>query len=217
MLPLNPVGNSITKAVQMAASKIETGLVKATAFGDKEKGRENLKSGLVQALANIEGLGHPLELHLVTTLSISEIDILLTRAKARVGRVTSLKPVNIISPLPEHHRPAETVLVSNVFTRKFFSDELDLEALLRSALLCQPGDLPHLTLYFSEDERLSLDLQLRCVVRAPPRPKTRKHKPQVSTFGPRDLDVEGTVSTSGLCINDLCNIVMLTSSESDLF
>ena len=197
MLPLNPVGNSITKAVQMAASKIEGGLVKSTAFGDKEKGRENLKSALVQALANLQGLDHPLELHLVTTLSISEVDILLTRAKARVGRVTRLKPVNIISPLPEHHRPAETVLVSNVFTRKFFSDELDLEALLRSSLLCQPGDLPHLTLHFSDTERLSLDLQLRCVVRARPRPKTRKRKPQVSTFGPQDLDVEGTVLTSG--------------------
>ena len=196
MLPLNPVGNSMTKAVQIATSKIEAGLVKATAFGDKEKGRENLKSALVLALANLEGLDHPLELHLVTSLSISEVDILLTRAKARVGRATSLRPVNIISPLPQHRRAAETVLVSNLFSRKFFSDELDLAAQLRTTLLCQPGDLAHLTIHFSDTESLQLDLQLRCVLQARPRPKTRKPKP-ASTFGPRDLDVEGTVVTSG--------------------
>ena len=200
MLPLNPVGNSIAKAVQMAVSKIETGLLKATAFGDKEKGRENLKSGLVQALANMEGLGHPLELHLVTSLAISQIDVLLTRAKARLGRLASLKAVNVISPLPEHRQAAETLLGSNVFTRKFFTDELDLAAQLRSALRCQPGGLPHLSLHFTDTERLDLDLQLRSVLRAPPRPKTRKPRPQVSTFGPRDLDVEGTVDTSGQLI-----------------
>ena len=157
-------------------------------------------SGLIKALANLEGLDHPLELHLITTLSLSVLDVLLTRAKARVGllgRVTSLRPVNILSPLPEQRRPAETVCGDTVFNRKFFSDDLDLEDQLRSALLCQAGPEPHLTLHLSEDLRLSLDLQLRGVVPAPPVTKKKKPKP-ASTFGPEELVAEGTVITTGL-------------------
>ena len=199
-MPLNPVGSPISKAVQLATNKIEAGLARATGFGNKEKGRENLRSALIQALTNVESLDHPLELHLVTTLSLTEIDFLFTRVKARLGRLASLKPVNILSPLPQHRRAAETVSGSTVFSRQFFSDELDLESLLRSALLCQPGPEPHLSLHLSETERLSLDLQLRAVLLQPPAPsgsKGKKQKP-ASTFGPEDLTVEGTVATAGL-------------------
>ena len=199
MLPLSPVGGAITRAVQLGTGKIEAGLLRATAFGDKEKGQETLQTGLLKALANIEDLEHPLELHLITNLSVSLIDLIFTRLKARLGRLPSLRPVNILTPKPQQRRPEETVSGSTAFTRKFFTDELDLEARLRAALLCQPGASPHLTLHLSQTERISLDLQLRSVVPAPPLPGNKKKKEKAtSTFGPEDLAVEATVVTSGL-------------------
>ena len=199
LLPLSPVGGAITRAVQLGTGKMEAGLLRATAFGDKEKGQENLQSGLMKALANIEDLEHPLELHLITNLSVSVIDLLFTRLKARLGRLPSLRPVNLLSPQPQQRRPAEPVSGSTLFNRKFFTDELDLDARLRAALLCQPGAEPHLILHLSQTDRISLDLQLRSVVPAAPLPVNKKKKQkEPSTFGPEDLAVEATVTTSGL-------------------
>ena len=62
MIPLSPVQNSslALKAVQVATSRLETALVKATSFVDKDKARMNLRSAL--ALGYMEGLSELLEI-----------------------------------------------------------------------------------------------------------------------------------------------------------
>lgn len=103
MIPLSPVQNSslALKAVQVATSRLETALVKATSFVDKDKARMNLRSALELALGYMEGLSELLELHLISALPLAEIDVLLSRAKESVTSEAGLKTVNILSPLSE--------------------------------------------------------------------------------------------------------------------
>lgn len=104
-MPLGPVQSSSVKVVQIAINRLEAAFTKATPFVDKDRGRQNVKSALQLALGHLKGLHEKLEIHLITALSLAEIDVLLSRAKTNVVNVAGLKSVNIISPLTE--RPAE--------------------------------------------------------------------------------------------------------------
>ena len=105
LMPLGPVQSSSVKVVQVAINRLEAAFTKATPFVDKDRGRQNVKSALQVALGYLKGLHEKLEIHLITALSLTEIDVLLSRAKTNVVNLAGLKSVNIISPLTE--RPAE--------------------------------------------------------------------------------------------------------------
>ena len=105
LIPLGPVQSSSVKAVPVAINRLEAALIKATPFVDRDQGRQNVKSALQLALGYLKGLTEQLEIHLITALSVAEVDVLLHRAKANVVNAAGLKSVNIISPLAE--RPSE--------------------------------------------------------------------------------------------------------------
>ena len=142
LVPVAPLTRNMMKSVVTAARKIDVELDRALVQGDGDKGRHNLKSALVLALGCKEGLEESLEVHLLTSLSVTEIDVLLSGAKSSFKNDLALKSVNLISPSPEAgDSEADSELRSALLCRKFFSDELELVGHFRAALLCQPGDL----------------------------------------------------------------------------
>ena len=141
LVPVAPLTRNMMKSVVTAARKIEVDLDRATAHEEGDKGRYNLKSALVLALGCKEGLEESLEVHLLTSLSVTEIDVLLSGAKSSFKSEPALKSVNLISPsLEAGDGEADSELRAALLCRKFFSDELELVSHLRAALLCQPGD-----------------------------------------------------------------------------
>ena len=98
LVPVSPVSSSLARNVATASKKIETFLDKANNFGDKETARKGLRSALVLILGYVEGLDDPLEIHLISSLSVTEVDVLLSAAKASFKNNVPLKCVNLISP-----------------------------------------------------------------------------------------------------------------------
>ena len=134
---------TVLKAVNSGLKKVETALGKAKALTEKE--RENFKSALEMALESLDGVEGCLELHIITALKLKEIEVLLSGAKAGVKNAAALKCVNIISPLTDQTEVGPGASTTGILSKIFF-DEQELESLLRSALLCQPGDYPAIKL-----------------------------------------------------------------------
>ena len=168
------------------------------------------------ALESLDGLDGLLELHIITALNLTELDVLLNEAKTSVKNVSALKCVNIISPLTElsEEQPSS----SSVLVRKTFSDQEELQSHLRSSLLCQPGDYPAIKVEVTDEETgeiLSLDLQPRSV---------QEGEGEVSQLlvsraaGPQQLRAESSVVTeTGLCQSLLAGAPLLARPTSALF
>ena len=184
-----------------------------------EKGRENLKSALKMALESMDGLEGSLELHIVTALTQNELDVLLSGAKASMKNVVGLKSVNIISPLTD--QAEEERGSSSLMCRKIFSDEQDLQSHLRSALLCQPGDYPVIKLEVTDEDTgdiLSLDLQPRSVhTEEEGELRELVVRRGRGAAGPRQLRVESSVTTAGLCQSLLTGAPLLARPTDALF
>ena len=198
LVPVSPVSSSLARNVATASKKIETFLDKANNFGDKETARKGLRSALVLILGYVEGLDDPLEIHLISSLSVTEVDVLLSAAKASFKNNVPLKSVNLISPESAVMNSEEdSENRSALFLRKSFSDELELESHLRSALVRQPGDDPHVKLELGEGperEVLSLDLHQRSVFTA-----DMKVKRQTLPVDLEKVTAVSSVETVGVC------------------
>ena len=164
----------------------------------------------------MDGLDGLLELHIITALTLTELDALLNGAKTSVKNVAALKCVNIISPLTEQSQEQQNS--SGMLVRKTFSDQEDLQSHLRSSLLCQPGDYPAIKVEVTDEETgeiLSLDLQPRSV---------QEGEGEVSQLlvsraaGPQQLRAESSVRTeTGLCQSLLAGAPLLARPTSALF
>ena len=207
------VSSNVLKAATSASKKVETALNKAKTF--TEKGRENLKSALEVALGSLEGLEGRLELHIVTALSLTEMEGLLSGAKAAVKNVVALKCVNIISPRTDQTEEGQSG--STVMFSKMFSNDQELESHLKSALLCQPGDYPAIKVEVCDEDTgdiLSLDLQPRSV-----HTEEEVEEVEVSDLvkGPQQLKADTTVSMTGLCQSLLTGAPLLARPTSAMF
>ena len=195
---------------------MEVDLENTNAFGDKDKARRDLKSALVLALGYVEGLDDRLEIHLLSALSVTEVDILLVGAKAAFKNDVPLKAVNLISPRTDIEDLQD---VSALFCVKSFSHGLELESHLRSALVCQPGDNPDVTLELgegSERETLSLDLHPRSVTTADVKAK-KQIKVTETESETEYVTAASRVETAGVCQSLLSGAPLLALPTSAVF
>ena len=217
MVTFAKLSSNVLKAATSASKKIETALSKAKVLTEKsrEKCRENLKSALEVALESLEDLEGSLELHVITGLSLTEMETLLSGAKADVKNVVALKCVNILSPRSDQAQEGEggsTEMISKVF-----SDSSQLETHLRSALLCQPGDYPAIKVEVCDEDSgdvLSLDLQPTSV-------HTEEEEEEESELmreaGPHQLQADTTVRTAGRCQSLLTGAPLLARPTAATF
>ena len=218
MVSFAKLSSNVLKAATSASKKVETALNKAKPF--TEKCRTNLKAALEVALGSLDGLEGRLELHIITTLSLKEMEGLLSGAKSDVKNVGALHCVNIISPRPDQ---TEDQSDSTVLTSKIFSDELELESHLRSALLCQPGEYPTIKLEVCDEETgyiLSLDLQPSSVHTEQEEEVVEVSELVKGRSGgavPHLLRADTTVSRAGLCQSLLTGTPLLARPTSATF
>ena len=185
-----------------------------------DKVPENFKSALELALESLDGLQGCLELHIITALKLKEIEVLLSGAKAGVKNAAALKCANIISPLTDQTEVGPGASTTGILS-KIFSDEQELESLLRSALLCQPGDYPAIKLEVCDGKTrdiLSLDLQPRSVITEDEEEEEWEllRRPPGGA-GPHQVRGERTVNTAGLCQSLLTGGSLLATPTAALF
>lgn len=212
-----PSGN-VLKAANAGPKKVDIALGKAKGF--RGNGQENFKSALEMALESLDGLEGCLELHIITALALKELEVLLSGAKVGLKNAAALKRVNILTPLTDNTEERQSDS-SGMFT-KMFSDEGELQSLLRSSLLCQPGDYPAIKLEVRDGDTgdiLSLDLQPRSVhtVDDDEEEECELMMRPAGGAGPHQLKSESTVNTSSLCQSLLTGGSLLARPSAAVF